>query len=86
MLRDLVALGEVGVEVVFAGVLVVLANRAAQREPQTGSGGHDAPVCARKRSGQPQRNRAYLGIRCATVVVAFAGISLTLGTQLNVYL
>ena len=86
VLGNLVALGQVRVEVVFAGVFIVFANSAAQGQSQSGSRSNHAPVRLGEGAGQTQRNRTNLGIGGLSIAVGFGAIGFAEGAQLHVHL
>ena len=86
VLADLVALGEVGIEVVLAGEDAPLLNRAAERKPDAHRHPHGLLVEHRERARQPEADRADIGVRARAERRRAAAEQLGLREKLRVHL
>jgi hypothetical protein len=62
-LTDLVALGQVGIEVLFARELASRADPTSERQSRADGQPHSALVDGRERSGPTQTHRAHIAVR-----------------------
>ena len=84
VLRDLVALGQVGIEVVLAREHRRRMHRAAERERGARRQFHRAPVEHRQRPRQPEADRAQRGVGLGAEARGAAAEDLGRGQQLRV--
>ena len=84
VLRNLVALGQVGIEVVLAREDRRLVDAAVQRHRRQHGELHRLPVQHRQRAGQAEAHRADVGVRRIAEVRGAAAEDLRLGQQLDV--
>ncbi len=83
-LGDLVALGQVGIEVIFAGEDAALADLAVEGEGGQGGELDGALVEDGQGSGQAEADRADVGVRARAEVVGAAAEGLGRGEELDV--
>jgi len=85
VLRNLVALGQVGIEIIFAREDRPLAHLAIERERGQRCKLQGFPVCDRKGSRQPQANRTDIGVRLGAKPVGATAEHLGHREQLHVH-
>ncbi len=83
-LRNLVALGQVGIEIIFAREDGALAHRAVQRQRGQRGKLDGLGVEHRQRAGQPQAHRADVGVGRRAETVGATAEGLGRGEQLHV--
>lgn len=85
MLAYLVAFGQVGVKIIFAGKIVVLFDTAIQCKAQPDSKFHCLLIHLWQSAGVRQSNRAYVGIGLAAKCSAVAAKQLAFCEQLGMH-
>ena len=83
-LRNLIALGQVGIEIVLAREHAALGDLRINRQAELHGHGHGILVQHRQHAGHAQVHRAGLAVRRRAVGGAGAGENLGFGTQLGV--
>src|SRR5262249_7448479 len=86
ILRDLVALGKVGVEIVFSRENRSLVDAAAQRHSSERGKLNGAAIQNRHRTGQSQTHRAYVGVWLRAEGSRAGAENLARGQKLHVHL
>jgi hypothetical protein len=85
-LGDLVALGEVRIEVILAVEAALAAHVAAQRQPRDGGQLHGALVGHGQRTGKPEAHRTHVRVGLRTVRGGAAAEELAVRLELRVHL
>ncbi len=86
VLRDLITLGQVGIEIILAGKARARIDGAVERHGRLRAHGYDFAIQHRQRPRQPQANRADVAVRRVAETRRAATKNLGLGQKLDVHL